>query len=159
MIAREFAVELLAAVTEHGNLPARTFAEAGYTPCPHGVELTLPTGARLYLQAVTAPCTELTPGPVEGPPVAAWPPVELPLTGLTGLAGVERWLAFCLTASRSTRISEVRVFQDRRGRVAIPHGLAVRFHSGDRAWVYIRHATPAGREPQSMAVWRSQAEV
>lgn len=141
----------------YGHGQARTFAEAGY-PLPWGVELTLPAGARIYLQTPTDPSSATQ--PPTGPAVRPAEPVELPASGPTELAAVERWLGWCLTGPQSAWIERVDLFQNRRpGRHGIPHGLAVRAHSGARMWVYFRHATPAGRAPQSMALWRCQATV
>lgn len=158
MNAEEWAAELLRAVRAHAQpgQAARPFTEAGY-PLPWGVELRLATGALIYLQATADPSAGTGP-----PPDAAVPcmePVELPQEGPTELAAVERWLAWCLTHGPSTRIASVELFQHRRGRVSIPHGLSARARCGARAWVYVRHATPAGRDPASMAVWRAQASV
>lgn len=157
MIAAEWADELLRVIRVYGQGRARTFAEAGY-PLPYGVELTLATGARIYLQTVTDPSAAT--GPPTGPAVAPMEPVELPAAGPTELAAVERWLGWCLTGHQSPWIERVELFQDRRpGRHGIPHGLTVHAHSGARMWVYFRHATPAGRDPRGMAVWRCQATV
>lgn len=157
MIASEFAEELLRAVRVYGQARARTFTEADY-PLPHGVEVMLPSGARIYLQTVTDPSSAT--GPPTGPAVPPMEPVELPAEGPTELAAVERWLGWCLTGHQSPWISSVVLFQNRpRGRHGIPHGLTVHAHSGARAWVYFRHPTPAGRDPRSMAVWRWQATV
>lgn len=156
MIAEEWAAELTRVIRVYGRGRARTFAEAGY-PLPWGVELTLPTGAVVYLQTPVDPSGATR--PPQGPAVAPMEPVELPGEGPVELAAVERWLGWCLTGSQPAWIASVALFQHRRGRVGIPHGLAVRAHSGARAWVYFRHATPAGRSPRSMAVWRVQATV
>lgn len=157
MIAEEWADELLRVIRVYGQGRARTFAEAGY-PLAWGVELWLPNGARIYLQTPTDPSAAS--GPPTGPAVAPMAPVELPGEGPTELAAVERWLGWCLTGNQSTWIERVDLFQNRpRGRHGIPHGLAVRAHSGARMWVYFRHATPAGRDPRGMALWRLQGTV
>jgi len=157
VIATEWADELLRVIRVYGQGRARTFAESGY-PLPAGVELTLPTGARIYLQTVTDPSAAHR--PPDGPAVPPMAPVELPAQGPTELAAVERWLGWCLTGHQSPWIESVRLFQNRPpGRHGILHGLTVHAHSGARAWVYFRHATPAGREPQGMAVWRLQGTV
>jgi hypothetical protein len=156
MDAEEWAGELLRVIRAYGQGRARTFAEAGY-PLPWGVELTLPTGARIYLQTVTDPSD--SDHPPTGPVAPAMDPVELPAEGPTELAAVERWLGWCLTGHQSAWIREVELFQARRGRRSVPHGLAVKAHSGARMWIYFRHATPAGRDPRGMAVWRLQPTV
>ncbi|MFF9265858.1 hypothetical protein [Streptomyces longwoodensis] len=154
MTAEEWAAELLRVIRVDGQGRARSFAEAGY-PLPWGVELALPTGAVVYLQAVADPSGGARPAPGAGVPQAER--VELPAEGPTELAAVERWLAWCLSAS--PRIGAVALFQHRRGRTSIPHGLAARTATGARLWVYVRHATPAGRSPQGMALWRLQPTV
>jgi hypothetical protein len=155
MDAKEWAAELLWAIRAQGG-QARTFAEADY-PLPWGVELRLPTGALIYLQTPVDPSQAHR--PPQGPVAPAMEPVELPQEGPTALADVERWLGWCLTASQSTWIESVELFQHRRGRFGIPWGLHVRAHSGARMWIYFRHCTPAGRLPQGMATWRAQASV
>lgn len=157
MIAEGWAAELLRAIHADGQGQARTFAQADYA-LPWGVELTLPTGARIYLQTPTDPTA--APLPCAGPPPPRMEPVTLPTQGPTPLADVELWLGAALTTGQSPWIAGVDVFHARRGRrPAVPWGLAVRAHSGARAWVYFRHCTPAGRVPQGMAVWRVQASV
>lgn len=158
MNAEEWAGELLRVIRAEGGGRARTFAEAGYA-LPWGVELWLPTGARIYLQTPTDPSAAT--GPPTGRAAPPPEPVELPAEGPTELVEVERWLGWCLTTgARSAWIERVVLFQDRpRGRHAIPHGLTLHAHSGARLWVYFRHATPAGRDPSSMALWRPQASV
>lgn len=157
-MASEFADELLRMIRVDQRVRARPFAEAGY-PCPAGVQVRLPTGALLHLQVVTAPYTDALPRPDTGAPPPQTEPVELPEEGQTELVAVERWLARLITTDQSPQIEAVELFQDRRGRVSIPHGLAIRMHSGARAWIYFRHPTPAGRDPRSMALWRAQASV
>lgn len=161
MQPREFAAALLEWICADGAGRARTFADAAYTDAPHGVQLALPSGAVVFLQVVgrAAPGIRVDHSPVHAdpPPVTAAP--ELPTSGLTELAEVERWLVWRITHARSTQIKTVGVFHGRTGRRAIPHGLQVDFHSGARAWVYFRHATPAGREPGGGPVWRALGTV
>lgn len=158
-----FAETLLHWVRADQQVRARSFADAGYTACPLGVELWLPTRAVIYLQVVgalslaqRADSEDLM---VTGAPPPLVPPVTLPTEGPTDLAEVERWLAWRITGALSAEIATVRLFQDRTVRGSIPHGLAITFHSGARAWIYFRHATPAGRQPGSGAAWRVQPTV
>ncbi|MEV6399962.1 hypothetical protein AB0M39_35110 [Streptomyces sp. NPDC051907] len=163
MQPKRFADALLEWICADGQVRARTFADAGYTGAPFGVELWLPTGAVVYLQTVGAG----PPGngradadaPVYGGELPLREPVALPTEGPTELAAVERWLAWRITTGRSAEIASVGLFQSRNGRASIPHGLAVAFHSGAKAWVYLRHATPAGRQPAAGPLWRALPTV
>lgn len=156
MQAERFARELLTWICADQQVRARSFEDAGYTECPHGVELWLPSRAVVYLQAVG---TAAPGGPVRGEALPVTEPAALPPEGPTELAAVERWLRWRITAARSAEISKVSLFQSRTGRNAIPHGLAVTFHSGARVWLYFRHATPAGRQPGAGALWRALPSV
>ncbi|MFC4328335.1 hypothetical protein ACFPC0_10905 [Streptomyces andamanensis] len=140
MMAMEFADELLRMIRVDQRVRARSFHEARYAPCPYGVQVRLPTGALVFLQTVTAPPTGTVSRPDTGEPAPVSEPMELPEEGPTELADVERWLARLITTDRSPRIEEVRLFQNRRGRAAIPHGLHLRLHSGGQAWIYVRRS-------------------
>lgn len=158
-----FADSLLAWICADQQVRARSFADAGYTEAPYGVQVWLPTGAFVHLQTVGV----AAPGdyysspetPVTGPVLPETHPVTLATTGQTHLTSVERWLAWRITAGRSAEISQLALFQDREGGGAVPHGVAVRCYSGAKLWVYFRHTTPPGQPPGSGPVWRPQAAV
>ncbi len=138
---------------------ARPLAKAGYGDCPCGVEVWLPSGAVLYLQAVTT-----APSPTARPTAAGeWLAVEevvLPQEGPTELALVERWLAWRIAGAGADRVEGVELFQaGPRRPTSVPYGLALWLRGGGRAWVYVRHPTPKGREPGAGALWWRQAAV
>ncbi|MFE2934855.1 hypothetical protein [Streptomyces sp. NPDC059278] len=163
MHPKRFASGLLSWICAEPQVRARSFEEAGYTECPFGVELWLPSGAVVYLQAVGADAPGHRPGtplpPVHGDPLPVSKPVALPGEGPTEMAAVERWLRWRITTGQSAEISRVSLFQNRNGRNAVPYGLALTFHSGARVWLYFRHATPAGRQPGTGPLWRDLASV
>lgn len=125
-------------------------AECGYTGCPHGVVLGLPTRALVYLQCVASSPPGQQPGQeeqvVHGPPP---PPIRAPdlaVAGLTPVVNVERYLGALLTGAQYPEVAAVELYADRPKQGAVPHGLNVRFHSGARIFLYVRHQVPAGRQ-------------
>lgn len=166
MKPERFVSLLLSWICADQQVRARSFAEAGYGACPFGVELWLPTRARVYLQAVgrspvAAPGADSGSAQiVEGEALPEAEPVELPTDSATPLALVERWLAWRITTGRCPEIKTVEPFQEReKAGGAVVHGVGVRCWSGARLWVYFRHATPPGREPGRGPVFRVQATV
>lgn len=126
-------------------------AECGYTACPYGVVLGLPTRALVYLQGVSVPPPGESGGAdaervVHGTPP---PPIRAPdlaTAGLTPMVNVERYLGALITGAQCTEVAAVELYADREKAGAVPHGLNVRFHSGARICLYVRHAVPAGRQ-------------
>jgi hypothetical protein len=159
MTPNELAPLLLDWICADGQVRARAFAEAGYADCPLGAQVWLPTRAVVHLQVVGAfPAATLT--EPTGPALPVAPEVVLPTEGATALSDVERWLAWRITQARSPQIASLEMFHTRpAAQRGIPHGLALVFHNGYRAWLYFRHVTPAGKTPGTGPAWRVQPTV
>lgn len=125
-------------------------AECGYTACPYGVVLGLPTRALVYLQCVASSPPGQRPDEEElvvhgAPP----PPIRAPdlaVAGLTPMVNVERYLGALITGAQHLEVAEVKLYADREKQGAVPHGLNVRFHSGARIYLYVRHQVASGRQ-------------
>lgn len=147
-----FAAHLLRLVREDPQpTGAWTFEEAGYTQCPYGLVLGLPTGAAVYLQCVAT----AWPGddymrpeqPVCGEPP---PPMTMPLLpapqGVTQMVQVERYLGALLTGDGHRELASVELYADRERPGAVPYGLNAAFHNGSRIFLYARHCFPPGHQ-------------
>lgn len=130
---------------------AWSFAECGYTACPYGVVLGLPSRALVYWQAVATSW----PGesydnpeqPAHGPAPPALTRPVLPATGLTQMTQVEGYVAALLTASRQE--GELRVLEryaDRERPGSVAYGMNLRFHNGASIYLYARHCLPSGHQ-------------
>lgn len=143
-----FLGELVAA--DGQDTAAVALADVGYTACPYGLVLRVPSGALVYLQVVTVSSTGhsvcVPERPVHGPAPVRMSEVVLPGAGLTALTNVERYLGALLTGPQCAEVRGVELFADRERPGAVPHGLTVWFHCGERAYVYARHCVTAGRE-------------
>ncbi|MGA5442471.1 hypothetical protein ACPCKW_23540 [Streptomyces griseoincarnatus] len=145
MNAAEFETFLKGLIEQDASASVRvaTFAEAGYTISRYGLRITLPAGATIYLQIVSSGGPHRSADEL-GPPPPPHPPVVLPARGRTSLAAVEQYLGSVLTGSQDQRIRDVEVYGARPVRGAVPYGLNVTFHSGNRISCYIAHALRAG---------------
>lgn len=122
--------------------------DSGYTSCPYGVTLGLPTGTLVHCQCAGSYPPGSEPGDpepvVQGTPPPPMSTPDLPTGGLTQAVNVERYLGGLLTGAQPSELASVRLYADREKPGAVPHGLTAHFHSGARAFLYVRHAVPPG---------------
>lgn len=130
---------------------AWSFEECGYTACPFGVVLGLPSRALVYWQGVATSW----PGesydnpeqPAFGPPPRALTRPTLPPTGLTQMVQVEGYVAALLTADQGEgELRALERYADREKPGAVAYGMNLRFHNGAAIYLYARHCLPVGRQ-------------
>jgi hypothetical protein len=130
---------------------AWTFQECGYTACPFGIVLGLPTRAFVYWQGVAT----ARPGesyddpeqPAHGPPPAALTMPTLPQAGLTQMIQVEGYVGALLTAAQGEgELRAVELYANREKPGSVPYGMNLRWHNGASIYLYARHCIPAGQQ-------------
>lgn len=130
---------------------AWSFGECGYTACPYGLVLGLPSRALVYWQC----CATSWPGesyddpeqPAHGPPPPALSMPTLPEAGLTQMAHVEGYVGALLTASRQEgELRAVELYANREQPGSVPYGMNLRWHNGSSVYLYARHCLPTGRQ-------------
>lgn len=146
-----FMHDLLARSGSSAIKDVRTFAEAGHTDKPAGIEVTFQTTASVLLQFVR---TSPPGGDSNSQPVVegdVLPPSDLPAfdpaDGKISVKNFETFLAALVETSGSTEIKAVRTFTGRSHKF----GIQVDFYSGASGYMYflqtLRPGQAAGAHP------------
>ncbi|MCX5215686.1 hypothetical protein OG689_41765 [Kitasatospora sp. NBC_00240] len=155
--AGQFESLLKSLLTSEGGVSAvTTFAEAGYTVSRYGLRLSLPSGAAVYLQIVSASAPDGR-APQQGTAPPRLRAAALPARGKTSLSAVERHLQAVLSSAGDRRIRLTEPYSARGASIA--YGLHVRFHNGATVYCYVVHALAPGTDVPRGRPFRSVRQI